>query len=394
MDILDLYAQIEDIDELNTKLQDYRISVRRYDDERILFESDTYDTSKPLTISRLQIGGTIVDGLEGKVLCMPPMQHYYYEQLNRKKLADLYDRGLYDVIKARDGSIVNLYMFDSVLHMGTSHSVDVTNFTWYEETMGRLFYAVLPQEFIERTGMRFVGKNLTWNMNKDLCVTIGFHNSKMHMGLQKDEAWFISCIDRSTLKEYHDDVLDLLAKNDSITDNHVSLSELIGRCSKPSHINKEDNEFGYILESKDIDQTNEYSRVFIPSTYYSLLRKYCYRSDKHMDHERRFDRNILMDIMDGHISMSDAAIISDEFLARVTHITSVINMMVDEALELYDQPINELTNYDDFMKDIVISVKKNEVDLTTKNTEVLKKVLEDYIKDVNNVDYILERCTI
>lgn len=391
MSVPEIYANSKDLDDLALKLKPYGITVHKFIDEIILLESDIRDTSIPQHKCRLEAGGTIIDTLENKILCIPPLSHYYIDTVKQKPLRALYAQGLYKVIKARDGSIVNIYSHDGALHLGTNHSIDNTGFTWYGSNMGKLLFNVLPNKFKEATGMRFVDDVLFWNIDDDICMSLGFHNSIMHKGNQPDEAWLIQCIDRSTGKEVSLDACKYLQGNDYLDEEELvdaedlKLDKLIENADRSKEINRDESNFGYILESKDVSKTEAYSRIFIPSSYFKILMKYCYRSDKKIVSKIRYDKNIISDILENSLSIEDMHMISPEFEKKANTFTHSINMIIEEIIHDY----NSSHLKDGFKKDIIRSIKFNEPDLNT-DSPLLYKVVRDHVYDIANLDIIME----
>ena len=66
MDLYNIYNSNVDLDDLNRYLSQYHIGLKKYDDERLLFESSLRDTSVPYNNLRAQARGCVIDMIDNK----------------------------------------------------------------------------------------------------------------------------------------------------------------------------------------------------------------------------------------------------------------------------------------------------------------------------------------
>ena len=109
--------------------------------------------------------------------------------------------------------------------------------------MAKLFWesALLYPEFINKTGLRWAGESLAWNIPSNYSVTLGFHNSKIHPSSKTNKVWLIGIMDNNNGQPVE---MDLSLPTNTLVD--IDLSSMITKCNRSIEENEKDKFYGYI----------------------------------------------------------------------------------------------------------------------------------------------------
>lgn len=387
MDLYNIYNSNVDLDDLNRYLSQYHIGLKKYDDERLLFESSLRDTSVPYNNLRAQARGCVIDMIDNKFLCIPAWPHRYFNEVSYKDI----ESQSFKVYEAEDGTQITLYSFEGVLSLGTTKSADVTHFKWNGDiTMAKLFWesALLYPEFINKTGLRWAGESLAWNIPSNYSVTLGFHNSKIHPSSKTNKVWLIGIMDNNNGQSVE---MDLSLPTNTSVD--IDLSSMITKCNRSIEENEKDKFYGYILENTDTKQKfGALYKIFIPSTYYSLLSSVFYANiqDPEVCHTNRYKYQIVNNILKNNITtVNTIGNISSEYKKIVQNSLSTIEnicIYTKMLLKNNNPPDNK---YTEIVELVVQDIRDNEPDIH-KNTPRIDKVITDYIYNTKYIKNILE----
>lgn len=228
--------------------------------------------------------GCVIDTIKWKIISMPPIT------FNKKQFPILiesyFKQGLYDIYKVIDGTVVTIYYWNNAWNISSSHGYDVSSFYWmgtmtYSEIIYDLFTRLYPNT-IEHNGIELID-NYSLNFNKlkkNKCYTIGFRHHNYHpLLLDPEYIWNIQNVNLDTNEvEYNDGIIGL--PNQQIITAIDSLDQLqyLNKTSIQDAIRSENPTFnyGYILRSKDIKITKEFSNILLPSMLLKKIKKNIY----------------------------------------------------------------------------------------------------------------------
>jgi len=391
----------QDIDELAEKLEPAGITVNRYDDGRIHFEVNLFDSSyKPYDV-RYDAKGIVVDGIDKTFLAVPNRSFKYINMVKESDVVALFDKGLYNIIEAYDGTNITFYNFNGELYAATAKSVDVSNFYWQgSKTFAEMFFEVATStnpDFVKAVALKLTSNgNLQWNIPETFSVTLGFRHHNIHPDTSDPQAiWFTRCVNRVTLLDEELPQLAALKRNKVVTDQFASYKELTQKADRDITLNHNDKLYGYILDSKNLLQTKGLSHIFIPSSLYKLYQHFFYAvercKDDEISHSNRYLYSIFRNVLANNTNYLKVLIrlmpkYSDDIDKINIFIDSMINRILARAL---DSTVLEGTQYIEYVDEVIENIKKNEPDLDIKSMEA-NKLVNDVIRSVDNAYKLTE----
>lgn len=247
--------------------------------------------------------GCVIDTIKWKVVSMPPMT------FNKRQMPTLiesyFKQKLYDVIKVIDGTVVTIYYFNNRWNISSSNNYDISPCYW----MGNLTYAEVIYDLLKRLYPNAIEQNgvtLIDNISlqfsklqKNKSYTIGFRHHNFHPLLDDPERMWniqITNLDNGNV-EYNHGLKGI--PNQQVITAVDSLDQLfhLNKVNTMDIVKAENNgvyNYGYILRSKNIEATKEYSNIILYSTLLKGIKKsiYEYSSDyikQYINHENRFE---------------------------------------------------------------------------------------------------------
>lgn len=384
MNAKELYNSVENIDEY---LKPYHVYLKKYDDERLLFLSNLRDTSVPYHWIRSEFKGMVIDTITNKVICRHTKPHRYFNEVS-------IGNNRYKAFLAEDGTQVALYFFDGVLAMGTNKSVDVTEFKWHgEQSMSELFYECMLNypEFVSKTNFRSNNRSLAWNLPTEYSISIGFHHQKIHPSSAGKKLWFIGCVDNESgyelsLEEIASNEklapLLLLPRNVEIPTHNISFE----KCMRSVEINKKDKFYGYILDVENV------GKVFMPSSYYSLISSifYAHNADTDIIYTNRYKHQIIYNILSNNIEGIEQIVdLSPDFKTTVEKVMADLNQIIVYVKMMIENGIACENKYRRIVTCVIDDIMDNEPDIL-KNTPHIVKVITDYLYNNKYTKLVLD----
>lgn len=373
----------ESIDE--STLASHKIMTHCTDDGRMILKSDLRDTTAPLSLIRLVCNGIVIDTIDNKIVSLPMPIHYSYNNINKHKFKKLYEQNLYKVNYAVDGSTVTLYTFEGHVCISTSNSVDVTGISIKDcPPMDRLLMESLPDEFKKETGIRYAPGGLIWDLPENICITLGFHNYLMHYGNYPNSAWLIGVKDRIT-GEIITSKNNYGLKTNEVVRLKMTYEEILDSVNESFQKSHHESNFGYIFESINPEITQELSRVFIPSNYYNDL-ELMYMLTGIKNNRIRDDEVILKLILESNSKINNIKMVNQKLYTIINHYEINLNALIEN---IYNDFVDG-TYHSEFSSNIITKIKREEPDVSVDSEEIIKKLINDHVYDVQNVKTFLK----
>ena len=276
-------------------------SVDKLDEQRMIFFKknikSVYTKENPRRIiffpknkgSKLNLDDPVTRQCNGYILSIDdsgkikplviPLQLLSYS-INYKFVND--NINLYAIFDIQDGTILNLYWWEPLnsWRFSTAKGYDVTDLSWNgNETYKSIFQIILNENF------KINHEDFYKELNKQHCYTFGFNHPKYHPFCKNNgNIWFIQSVDLDVEKNplfqisYISPIpsINLQSKNNNVLEppsNNKVIQHLKKICDDAlnKYINNVDEiNFGYILRSRNENQTLKYTNIIMES---SLLRK-------------------------------------------------------------------------------------------------------------------------
>lgn len=389
----DFYQLINtyDIDDLEELFNSKGIIINKCNDGRIHFEVNLFDTSyKPYRI-RYQSRGLVLDSIEKKFLAIPPNAFKYFNTVKESDVRKNFEDNKYRIIEANDGTNVTIYKFGGETYVSSSKSPDISNYYWQgDKTFSQMLYDVAIRtnpEFVKKT--RFTlneDSGISWNIPEKYSVTLGFRHHNIHPDKDDPERiWLVRCINRETLLDERLPALECLETNKDVTSEFATFDELLQRKDRDILLDKNDKNYGYILQSVSpvVDS------IFIPSSLYRLYQHFFYSLEKDkndkLKHNNRYIYSIMRNILSNNTTyLKVLSKIIPEYREIVDKLVIFVDLMVNRVIsKVHDESLFADSIYENFINNIISEVVANEKDLDLKSPEATK-LINDYVMSKDN----------
>ena len=380
-------------EQLDKYLNLAKIDLVKTHDGRVLYTTNLFDTSTLKYKIRYQTKGLILDELDNSIISIAAQPHSYYNNINKSILKKLYEEDNYSLVKARDGTTITIYNFDSTYYMSTGRSSDITNYYWNEDkTFAEMFYesAQTNPQFMKDTDLILTDTGyIKWNIPQHYCVTIGFRHHNIHRNRSdNDSVWFIYSYNKNTKKEEIPSNLSCLIANE-YENEKIKWPELIEKCNRSQLVDQKENFYGYILTAKNTNIPIHLQKVFIPSILYQTLQHFFYSFNKNNDdiltHKNRYIYSIFRNILlNNNNFLTLLYQLDPNYQLDVMKYNNFINTIIPKiSLRFQDSDSNTDNEYSDFIMLIHDRIKKDEHDFNI-NDSIAYKVISDYIRNISN----------
>ena len=399
-DFGEVLSKCADYDELQQTLEPLNIEVSQTDDARVQFHVNLFDTSVKRHKIHYQCKGIILDELEHVMLSIPGITHSYYDNIEKKKLRELYEQDNYKLIKANDGTNITLYNFNGTTCMATGKSCDISNYYWEgDQTFAEMFYESAKRypEFIQATELRINDSGtVSWNVPENYCVTFGFRHHNIHKNANDvNDIWLIRCIDRLIGTDIIPPSSLQTLPGNVFVENLPSFDDLVEKCNRDQFVDQEENFYGYILTGINPNTPFDLQRVFIPSTLYRTLQYFFYSFNKNKDdqltHNNRYlysiFRNILLNNKD---YLKLLCKLDSTYVDKLQRYNIFIDMMATKIWTRFQN--DEYANDDiavEFMDMIIQQVKQEETDIIPDDPNT-GKIINDFVRSHHNAKTLVD----
>lgn len=390
--IYDILEKFDD-EEIDRYLTKTKIDLIKTHDGRVLYTCNLFDTSVKKYNLRYQVKGLILDELDNSIISVSTQPHSYINNVNINQVKDLYEKDMYSIILAKDGTTITIYNFDGTYYMSTGRSNDITNYYWNgDKTFGELFYESCQSnpEFVKDVDLTLTNSGyINWNIPENYCITLGFKHNDIHRHNENsNDVWLIRSYNRKTKTEDLHQNLENLKSNEFVN-KEISWSELISKCSREQILDQGENFYGYILQSNNKEIPLYLQKVFIPSTLYKTLQHFFYSFNKNVNdvltHENRYTYSIFRNIL----------LNNNNFIQLLYQIDPNYNIEVNKYTKFITELTSKISNrftdedsykdsiFNEFITDTVQKIKKDEHDFNIEEQESYR-IINDYVKNVKN----------
>lgn len=298
--------------------------------------------------------GLVIDYETWKVLCLP-VQMCALRYKNNHIIAKL---PKYKIYEMKDGTIINLYYYESSWRMSTTNAYEVNNNKQFGST--KTYYEALNE--ILKSYPDFVLDKL--NINKT--YTFGLKYKEFHPFLNKNELWGIqtSSIENQTITQVRT-VKGLpkqrelcFADNNKKSLNRSNFYKLIDKNKNAlnNYLTDYEVHYGYILRSDDGDFV---SNIMIESTLMKKIRQLIYNHPKKLARATKFESDNQKQVDGGRIK-------------SYMILRSYIGESKKLFLKLFPQYINYYEKYDELFNSL-----SKKITTALRNRNARKQLLQD-----------------
>ena len=357
-----------------------------------------------------ECNGLVIDTRTLRALSVPVMALNYNP--NEKIVNSFLEKNLYDIYKVEDGTIVTLYNWIHPVNgitwsLSSNNGYDVSSLKWmgdltYAEILMDLITRLYP-EFITVTGMSLI-KNAEktilafTNLNTKYCYTIGFRHHNFHpIKFDLEKIWQIQHTDVSgplpvicefTTINVGLPIIPIQMPIDLVLPTMKKLQLLV----ESSFVNATTSivrdkvvtfKYGYILKSKNINETGIYSNILIESSLLSIIKRILYspiarNAKENITHLNKLDYMLMRSFLS--IKYKNKAIaLLPEYKFKFDAYEVFINSIVEKILT---KKINNLSNekLDIFIYNIYTSLNKiyNNYDIIC-NRPLTESIIRDFL---------------
>ena len=349
----------------------YKLGVKTsYDEKRMIFSTLHTHKNQLNNIYVQECNGLILEKGTWRPIMVPPRSLRFNIDINVSNR--FLHQGIYNIYKAEDGTVINLYYYDDKWCISTTRGYDMNKIKW-----DGLTYEELLDNCLSKYGLTF--QTMVEKLDKYKCYTFGFKHPKFHYFNNNDtriyKMWFIQSVDLNTEAQSYlwaSDLSPILEiKSQELYTNKVdNLRELfkIAYDSLDSYLKNSNTEpcFGFILRSVNYETTKSHSDLFIESSLMKNIRQIWYDSE-------------LNDKCNTNKWCKEIAISLNAYLNNNIHeIFRLLFPQFQDKYELYGNTIQELV---DLMTNMI------KINDTTNDMQILdtKKLLNNTAKDVLNL---------
>ena len=377
---------------------------------RLAFSTNKEENAK--TLLCYECNGLVMDTRTWNVISLsPPLLNHYF---NYNVVNNLLSQDLYDIIKIEDGTIITLYNFNDPIKgniwcMATTNGYDVSLYKWAGDmTYAEIFYDLatrLYPKFVQSTGLIIKNQRLHFtNLDATKSYSFGFRHHNFHpLKDDPEKIWQIQYSElvpnaHTYFKKFTDDLPD-----QTIISDTNKIEELL-------HDNMQQlYHYGYILRSKNISLTTEYSFILIKSPFLHQVQRLIYdkpitfNSKKQfkstsisykLDHKNRMEYNFIKAwILDpvGFLSLlpdwKKRFDLYDSVSTKIIkHIVAIIDRSIDDTFNIV------VTNDDK----IINAAAKNILNLISFDEKFpildsnIYSIIRDYVVNLNHTFILMD----
>jgi hypothetical protein len=377
----------------------------------------------------------------GLILNLENMQPLVYNpyifqtNINTVKANKFLSAGMYNIYKIHDGTCFNLYYYNKWV-IATNNGYDMNNQLWY----GVSFQDAIT-ECLAKLPNAMSWERFTDQLDKNYCYSFGFKNPKYHKFFEYNKTeiydfWFIHSYDLRNTKNadymngfnYTFEQTDqqalmqanpLFRSQELVTSNVNNLKELYNmsyhaynnyknniKNLTPEHLLNDRPCYGFILRSKDQQKTKEHSNLLIKS---SLLR--------HIQNAFNDDRITKLCKQYNHINKDCIVSLyaylknNEEFKVLFPNMTQHLNNVTEKINVIINVIVDRLNNTTDASEDAALNNANNSAaalnnaaaavlaflakfekisyNLDNKTLEYKKKVIKEFIQNIEHFDLLI-----
>jgi hypothetical protein len=354
-----------------------------------------------------ECNGYVIDTINMKPLVIPI--NSFKSNINPDTVDIYMGNGLYDIYKVEDGTIINLYWWESANKwcISTTRGYDVSDVKWGTKTYTQILEKLL--EFYEINLQTFYD-----SLNKEHCYTFGFKHESMHPfreGKKEviNKLWFIQSVELNT-KEVCEDFKGMygILNQKKFVDplcNNINSKYLFSKLSKSldNFIDRNEVCYGFILKSRDSSLTKSYSNILLESSLLQNIRKLIYHRDLNKyATEMGYNRD-LSTIINAYLNPNTCDLFITLF-PQYKHVYSDLDIIHDKIVrsvldytmpklkenKLKEDKLKENKLKEDKLKEDKLKEDKLKEDKLKEDNSYMKNITE-YIYEKINGQFIVDR---
>ena len=375
--------------------------------KRVMFISNRYKSDFTNPISA-ETNGIITeyDTLNNKfTILMVPIFNFNSNKIKMINIENFYNQQLYNVHKVYDGTIINLYYYNNKWRISTNKGYDLTDLLiTYKNTYYQIFLEISKQYINFNIDLLEKHKSYTFVMkysDKHLFSEINSVNNYL-IFMRSIDITELNNNNKLIINENEQLGLPIQEKYENISYNILHYNNKQSNNNYLYYLkNKEKNynykpNFGYILTSKNINITQQYSNIFLESLLLKNIRKliydYNYLPDSIKLHNTNsFDMitlNILKCVLCSHYN--NYKLYFPKYGYKYDLIKKFIyNDLPSHIMENYNTLNNNLNNITSIVNDDMIISDINNFYISQYNINKVNKasiILYSNIKNNYNID--------
>ena len=377
------------------------------DEKRIIFYVNKSIINYNYFQPSIEANGMVFDD-KWDIKCMPC--YNFNNSINYEKLNSMIKNDEYTVYTSKDSTVVNLYYDFNRWNIGTTKGVSMNeikhnnikyidmlndciykNFCNYNITEEDLL--VDDETFVKKmksneavNGREYIINNFWNNLNKDYTYTLGFRHENIHKFenrfVEERSIYFIQRINIKTLNATNKMEVNEICDVDLPyqLETEIKLPDMVENC-KHAYVNYISNRelnkpiFGYIIRSKNFENTKGFSVIYIESSLMKNIREILYNFTPIFDNmkEKKYNHT--------------KAMFLKSYLCHNTR---------NHMYNLFFNYINEFNRFDIIINLLVSNIinykNSNEAEKTNTRLNVLTKKFYYDFKDIINID--IDNCNV
>lgn len=354
-----------------------------YSNDRIIFYPRNRGGNNITDVIVRECNGLIISLNDNKPLVIPPQLLSY--NTNYSFVNEHIEE--YNIVKAQDGTIINLYWWDG-WKISTTRGYDVTNIIWNTDTYEKIFSSILENTY--NTSLDEFYKKL----NKTHCYSWIINHPDFHPFNAKENKhgciWFVQSCNMDNLSISTISPIDNIPPQEQIylvnpTNNEkINIHCLGAECDKAldTYIKKGEILFGYVLRSKNPAVTKGHSNILLESTLMAKIRKLFYdKKYKTIADNNGYNRNNCI-ILHNYIHLSNNKLFQllfPQYKEEFERLDNKINVILKYIIREY-QNRNSIN---------IIQESKTEESSEKKNILEIIKFIDIYLNvNIDNKDHI------
>jgi hypothetical protein len=363
----------------------------------------------------------------GLILNLENMQPLVYNpyifqtNINTVKANKFLSAGIYNIYKIHDGTCFNLYYYNKWV-IATNNGYDMNNQLWY----GVSFQDAIT-ECLAKLPNAMSWERFTDQLDKNYCYSFGFKNPKYHKFFEYNKTeiydfWFIHSYDlRNTTADYmngfnytFEQANPPFRSQELVTSNVNNLKELYNmsyhaynnyknniKNLTPEHLVNDRPCYGFILRSKDQQKTKEHSNLLIKS---SLLRhiQNAFNDDritKLCKQYNHINKDCIVSLYAYLKNNEEFKVLFPNMTQHLNNVTEKINVIINGVVDRLnnttanantdDAALNNANNSGAAVLAVLAKFEKISYNLDNKTLEYKKKVIKEFIQNIEHFDLLI-----
>lgn len=271
------FCRQKSFDDIITEFGKFHIKMS-YDSKRILFNAYHMLKGQPKNTYTQECNGLILEIGTWRPLVVPPRSLRF--NIDTDKANQFLHQSMYTIYEAQDGTLINLYYWQSNWVISTSRGYQMNDVAWDN---GQTFQQIVSS-ILGTLGLTW--QQFTSYLSPSCCYTFGFRHKEIHKFQPKNESpskiWFVQSV------ELDENSPGYLWVNDSspiglipgqkriVSPNQIQDLYRAASNALKQYLDKGEICYGFILRSNNFECTELHSDLFIESKLMHYIKKTWY----------------------------------------------------------------------------------------------------------------------